>query len=530
MAEQLTSAQAPQPAVPAPARAATRVGRLVRSIPTAVVLAGLVGLAFWGHRTGWAFPKFSALTGSSTAEEKDWCEAHDVPESQCVECNPDLLPPDKSYPWCKKHGVPVCPLDHPDLAQVKGRPQLPRYDVQAALSLLDRPENNNRCQLHLHRIQFTSAEAVDKAGVDVDAVQERPMTERVAANGEVTYDQTRVARLSSRVAGTVWRVDKQVGEPVQAGDLLALIDAAEVGRAKAELLQAVGQVRLKSKSFESARSLYKSGSTSERTVQEAETAWSEARIRLGAAEQALVNLGLPVNADDLEAMAEERRVAHVKFLGLPAAVAERLDPRRTTANLFPVVAPLDGMVVSREVVAGEVVDMTRPLFVVADPRQMWLVLHVRQEEVKRLALGQPVRFHPDGDPEEAAGEVAWISTAVDEKTRTVKVRANLENPAGRLRANAFGPGSIILREEKYAVAVPRKAVHWDGDCHVVFVRDKNYLTEGAPKVFHVRKVRLGAADESHIELLAGVLPGEFVVTKGGGVLLAELLKSKLGEG
>jgi cobalt-zinc-cadmium efflux system membrane fusion protein len=176
------------------------------------------------------------------------------------------------------------------------------------------------------------------------------------------------------------------------------------------------------------------------------------------------------------------------------------------------------------------VDSAKTIFVIADPRRMGLTLHVRQEEVKHLALGQPVRFHPDGEAEESAGKIDWISTEVDEKTRTVKVRALLENAAGRLRANAFGPGRIILREEKNAVVVPGGAVHSDGDCQVVFVRDKNYLTERAPKVFHVRSVRLGARDENHLELLAGVLPGEVVAVKGSAVLLAELLKGKLGEG
>src|SRR5262249_4825626 len=158
----------------------------------------------------------------------------------------------------------------------------------------------------------------------------------------------------------------------------------------------------------------------------------------------------------------------------------------------------------------------------ADPRRMWLTLNVRAEDARRVRPGQPVRFRPDGDPEEAAGKVAWVSTAVDEKTRTVKVRADLDNADGRLRANALRAGRVVLRQEQYAVVVPKEAVHWEGDCHVVFVRDKDYLKEGAPKVFHVRKVRPGARDDKYLEVLAGVLPGEVVATRGSAVLQAEL--------
>ena len=179
---------------------------------------------------------------------------------------------------------------------------------------------------------------------------------------------------------------------------------------------------------------------------------------------------------------------------------------------------------------GEVVDTAKPLFIVANTEQMWLTLSVRQEDTQRLALGQSIRFRPDGNAAEATGKISWISTAVDEKTRTVKVRADVDNRDSRLRANMFGPGRIVLRQEKNALVVPNEAVHSDGDCLIVFVRDKDFLSDGAPKVFHVRKIRPGAREEKYTEVLAGVLRGEVVATKGSAVLWSELLKSNLGEG
>jgi cobalt-zinc-cadmium efflux system membrane fusion protein len=515
---------------PAPRRRlAAALAGLCRAVPTLLVLGALGGLAAWGHHVGWKLPRFSTLVGGGPAPEQAWCEEHNVPEAECVECQPDLLPRGKPLPYCKKHGVPECPLDHPEVAQVTGRLHFPRYDVLAALALLHRPENNSKCKLHERRIQFASAAAAEKAGIDVDEVAEAPMTEFVAAPGEIGYDQTRVARLVSRVPGTVWWVAKQVGDAVKAGEVLALVDAAEVGRAKAEFQQAVAQRELRRKALDGLSRAAARGAVPERELREAETAASEADIRLQAARQALANLGLPVT-DDVNGLPPERLAARLQFLGLPESLTARLDPARTTANLLPVAAPFDGAVVDRAVVAGDVVDTARALFVVADPRRAWLTLNVRQEDARLVRLGQPVRFRPDGDPEEVAGQVAWVSTAVDEKTRTVKVRAELENAEGRLRAGAFGPGRVILRSEPYAVVVPKEAVHWDGDCFVVFVRDKDYLKEGTPKVFHVRKVRPGARDERHVELLAGVLPGEVVAVQGSAVLQAELLKGKLGEG
>jgi cobalt-zinc-cadmium efflux system membrane fusion protein len=382
--------------------------------------------------------------------------------------------------------------------------------------------------LHERRIQFLSQEAVEKAGIEVEAVGTAPFVESVAGNGEVTYDQTRMARLSVRVPGGMFRVYKQVGDPVHVGEVLALVDAAEVGRAKSEFLQALADVQLKARNFERLSAVVASGAIPERNFREAETALGAARIRLTAAQQALTNLGLPIQAESLEAATEAQLAEHLRFLGLPKTITASFDSR-TTRNLLPVTAPLDGMVVSRDVVAGEVVDAAKVLFVVADIRTMWLNLDLRLEDTKRVALGQEVHFWPDGS-RQSIGRITWISTEADPKTRTVKVRASLENGDGHLRANVFGTGKVILHEESQTVVVPNTAVQWEGCCHVVFVRDKDFLREGAFKVFHVRTVHLGAKDEKQTEIIAGLLPGEVVVTRGSSLLRAELLKDNLGEG
>jgi cobalt-zinc-cadmium efflux system membrane fusion protein len=510
------------------------LGWLGRVIPTVLVLAALGAVAYWGHHSGWTIPKFSALTGNGQVEQDDWCGPHGVPDSQCVECNPDLLPKLKPFGWCKKHGVHECPLEHPEVAQLASIPVITPADLaraQRALDFAERPENNSKCKLHQRRIQFESKEAVEKAGIEVAPAWGAPMVEAVAANGEVNYDQTRLASLSPLVAGRVWRVEKGVGQPVRKDEVLALIDAAEVGKAKAEFLQALAQVDLRSKTVERLRPLAGS-SVAGKDIPEAEASLREAQIRLVSAQQALVNLGLPVRAQDLWQLTADQIGARIQFLGLPEGVIRTLDAKTTTANLIPVKSPLDGVVVDRKIVDGMVVDMTKTLFVVADLRQMWLTLDVRLEDAKQVALGQPVRFLPDGTRQEARGKVAWISTAVDEKTRTVKVRADLANSDGSLRAATFGAGRVVLREEPNAVVVPNEAVQSEGDgnCQMVFVRDKNFLKQGAPKVFYVRTVRVGAKDDQNTEIIAGVLPGELVATKGSGGLRSELLKNNLGAG
>lgn len=505
------------------------VAAALGGIPAVITFGVLGGVAYWGYQHDWTLPKFSAMNGEAPKGKEDWCAEHGVPESVCVECDTDLMPKLAPVGWCKQFGVHECPLCHPEVAQTATPPVPTNEDfarAERAVAFTDRPENNRKCQMHRRRIQFVSTEAADKVGIEVEPVWTAPVTEAVPGNGEVNYDQTRIARLSARLPGSVWKVFKQQGDAVKAGDVLALIDAADVGKAKAELLQAFAALQLKTQTFASVRS--SGGAVPEARVREAEAAVREAEIRLDAARQSLVNLGLPV-AGDLQKLTPAQLEAGVRLLGLSEEVVKSFDAGRATTNLLPLVAPLDGVIVSRDVVAGEVVDNAKLLFTVADARRMWVTLDLRLEDAKLVALGQEVRFRPDGGTE-TSGKITWVSTEADPKTRTVKLRAAVENPAGRLRANTFGAGRVVLREEKEAVVVPTEAVQWEGCCHVVFVRDKDYLKEGSPKVFHVRTVRPGAKDGKNTEIIAGVVPGELVVTKGSTALRAELLKNNLGEG
>src|SRR5262249_12477607 len=156
---------------------------------------------------------------------------------------------------------------------------------------------------------------------------------------------------------------------------------------------------------------------------------------------------------------------------------------------------------------GEVATSAQPQFTVADLSRMWITLEVRQEDVPRVQQGQRILFQPDGLPDiEASGTVSWISSEVDERPRTVGVRAEVDNIKGQLRARTFGSGRILTGERADAVAVPRDALQWDSAATVVFVRTEDELA------FQPRKVRPGLHDQEFVEVLNGLRAGEVVAT------------------
>lgn len=516
-------------------RVRSLAGKILHVGPTALVFVALGGFAAWGHFSDWQLPSFASLTGHTPPELPAWCTDHNVPADQCLECRPELLAKAASHGWCKRHGVMDCPLEHPEVAQLKSTPTVSSAMLEQAdraLQTRPRPENNSRCLLHERRIQLASTDAVEKLGIDIALVQERPIVEAITANGEITYDQTQTARLASRVPGTAMIVLKQVGDRVAKEEVVALIDAAEVGRAKSAFLQAISQLRLQQSNVSRLRPLENEGVVAGKQIRESEAALEAAKIALQASQQTLINLGLPVRWEEVQDLGVDELSSHLRLLGIPSSLASGLDPTTTTSNLLPIRSPLGGIVTERKVVAGETVTADAPLFEVADVERLWLTLNVRQEDSPYVSIGQKVLFRPSdaaGDSK-IEGTINWISTAADDQTRTISVRAELPNVDGRLRANTFGLGRIVLRQEAAAMTIPTEAVHWDGTCHVVFVRDKNYFEPGAYKFFHVRAVRVGEKENDVTEIIAGLMPGEVVASKNSMVLEAQLLKSNLGAG
>lgn len=501
----------------------------------AVAAAFIGGLIVFGQATGWKLPKFSTILGQADAPKDDWCEAHSVPDSLCIECRAECSPRGAERGWCKIHGVHECPLCHPDVAQLPSAAPVTdddRQRAESALAFAPRVENNSKCKLQQRRIQVASPDVVERLGIRLGAAIQGPVTEFVTAPGELEFDPTRVARLSSRVPGSVWRVFKQVGDKVRRGDALALVDSVDVGKAKSEFQQALAQVELRKQLLAGLRS--SPGSVAHKNLQEAEAALEEAKVRLLTAEQALLNLGLPVPSEALRSLSPAEIVRQMQFLGLPPTLAAEIGNQTTSSNLIAVTATLDGEVVERMIADGERADPSKPMFVVADTSRLWLTLRVRLEDANRIQPGQEVRFQHAGHAGADSGSVTWVSPAADEKTRSVQVRVDLPNSKGVHHANTYGTAQIVLRIEPYATLVPSSAVHWEGDCNVVFVRDKNFEKSEGPWFFHVRKVRPGAQEITpagpKTEIIAGLLPGEYVATTNSGIFRTELLKNNLGAG
>lgn len=376
-------------------------------------------------------------------------------------------------------------------------------------------------------ISLPSEVRLEDVGIETAPAETRTVYREIVASGVVNYDQSRLAELSARVPGTIWRVEKQTGEEVRQGEVLAIIESIEVGEAKADLLHGLAQVDLSEKVLKRMKSVG-SRIVPLNEMQQAEAEQRKAQIELFNAEQALINLGLPLDIQQLRPLDDPKLQQELKFLGLPAHIREQLNPATTTANLLPIYAAFDGTLIGRELAVGEVISSSENRIELADIRRMWIFLNVRVEDADLLRVGQEVTFTSQG--REVQTSLVWISTRVDEKTQTIRVRCDADNPevttdagqpTGRrlLLANAFGNGRIRIAEVPGAVVVPTIAVQYEGDFPVVFVKTNN-------RDFEVRHVRLGVVNDTVTQITDGVKAGEPVAALGSHVLKSELIRKQ----
>lgn len=399
------------------------------------------------------------------------------------------------------------------------------------------PATAGGCPLNGTRVRLTSAEVVGRVGLQVAPAENRPLAAVVSAPAELSYDETRLARLSPRVPGTAVRVEKQVGDAVRKGEVVALVDAAAVGKAKSDLLDALATLDLREKEAAATAAAAGKGAISEIQAERDAAAAKSAQARVLAVQQALANLGLPAGTDELRKLSPVQQAERLRLTGLPPEYAKALGPELASANLIPVASPLDGVVVERNVVPGEVVDTTKVLFVVADLNRVWALADVRTEDADRVALKQSLAFAANGHPGEVlTGPVVWTSTAIDPRTRTLRVRAEISNPGTHWRARTFGTARITLRPgDQPTTAVHPDAVQREGDCRYVFVRldattfEMRAVRLGVRGEVDARREGGGTQKEPRVEILDGVRPGEEVVTAGSYILKAEVLKGRLGD-
>jgi cobalt-zinc-cadmium efflux system membrane fusion protein len=475
-------------------------------------------------------PAWARLGSAPAVDAGPYCEEHGVPEKFCTICHPELK---EKLLLCPEHGnIPedICTLCHKEVQKKynirlcpKGHGLPEHFCVKcgkeptaAAGNLINDgycaangepvgPDGKPKyCKL-LPLVRLATADLSRDIGLRTAQAAEIEHTHELVANAETAYDANRYAEISPRVAGFLREARVDLGHMLKAGAVIAVVDSPEVSTAKTQYLSAHAAFGLAEDTYKRIKALTASNAVALKEEIATRTAMNQAQTSLWNAEQRLRNFRF-----DDAALALILKTGDAK-------------------PILDITTPIDGTVVFRHAVLGETEEPTTKLYAVADISKMWLWIDVYEKDIAQVRAGQPVRFTVSATgsaSEEAAftGRVTWVGTEVDHTTRTTKVRAELPNPNGKLRANQFGKATIQIGDWHKAVTVAKAAVQRYENADLVFLAQ-------AGNVFRPQRIRTqpsGRADT--LEVTWGLKAGQEVVTTGAFLLKTEIMKGSIGAG
>jgi cobalt-zinc-cadmium efflux system membrane fusion protein len=351
------------------------------------------------------------------------------------------------------------------------------------------------------------AEGVECGLVKTLRVASSKMTTAVNITGEVRMNENSAVHLSPRIPGVIRAVNADIGAEVKKGDVLFTLDSVELGQALSDWEKNMAMAELSGKNFQREKSLYEKKVGPESDMIEAQMKHEEYQIALKASEQKLHVLGL--SEDDVAKMNPN---SHDSLSG---SLAVR--------------APMNGTIIEKHAVVGELVEPGKDTMILADLDSVWVWGGVYERDLgqvlkHKLADGIGVEVSVPAYPETRfRGQMNYIGAVMDEATRTVKVRTVIDNKERLLRPGMFCQGRILITTDEEVLAIPKVALLSDEGVDFVFthMKDDYYLRTNVKK---------GRDFAEGVEILTGLASGQTIVTDGSFILKSDVLKAKMGAG
>jgi Cu(I)/Ag(I) efflux system membrane fusion protein len=317
------------------------------------------------------------------------------------------------------------------------------------------------------------------AGIQTVPATSQTLFREVRGVGEITYDESKLKTLSAYIDGRIEELYADyTGIEVKKGDDLALIYSPDLYAAQVEY----------SRTKEFAETT---------TAGNARSAESNRRL-LDSSRQRLIELG----------MTEDQ--------------IKKLETDRTPTSRLALHAPMSGTVIEKMAVTGQYLKAGMPVYKLADLSTVWLVLELFPEDANAIEIGQPVIATTQSmTGESLEGTVQFVEPMVDDNSRTVGVRVEIDNKLGHLRPGEFARASMrvpVLSKDgqpQETVVVPRNSLLSIGPTSLVYVEEK-------PGEFVLRHVKPGPTADGQVAILAGLSAGDHVVAHSTFLLDAQM--------
>jgi cobalt-zinc-cadmium efflux system membrane fusion protein len=314
--------------------------------------------------------------------------------------------------------------------------------------------------------------------------------------GRLETQNRKLAKIGSPITGRVSDLYVSLGDVVKKGQVLAKVNSIELTQTQLTLIKSTQLIGLKTKAVERAKLLF-----------EADVISKAEMLRI---------------ENELEAVKADYRASRdqLAVLGMNEKALEKLESSGQINSYGDVISRFDGIIISRTINLGQIVNPQDNLFHVADLTKLWAVANIPEQQASFIQKDELVTIEiPALDHKKIDAKIIFEGSIVDPETRTVMVRAEIDNQNLSLKPDMLT--SMYIQSKKVSkLAVPVSAVVRENDRNYVFIQN-------SPKTYRLREVQLGHKDGNLITILSGIAEGETIISDGAFHLNSERKKKEL---
>lgn len=481
-----------------------------------------------------------------TADLNHASEELEIEEVEDVENDAPESKPRKMFAWLLTVAI-LALVGIVAVAWMSSKKSTTDVNVETAAMDEEHSENESGREVKLE------PETLASANIEIEAVTQRPAIAKLYVTGAVELNPEKTEMATPLVGGRIENVFYGVGDYVNKGATLAIISSPQLAQMHGKMHEARTRFELAERNLARVQKAENRVSIlqAKAKLDEAEATLRRTKrlieLEAGAGKDLIAaetnyktakadydfqtNISLNKEIQEARADVETSRVdlRHIqdemRSLGVSISLNEPDDHTKDT-SLVAVRAPLSGVITERKFNAGAGIDAAVPIFAISNLSTVYVIANVPESLISKLSVGSVAEIKTAAVGT-TNGVISYIDPRLDESSRTARVRLEVPNAGGKLRAGMFTEVGFYAGTSEATgqeLFVSSEAVQREGDKTIVFVPK-----EDEPGAFEVRKIEIGGETEGYTAVKSGLQLGEKVVTKGSFTLKTALQKGELGE-
>lgn len=336
-----------------------------------------------------------------------------------------------------------------------------------------------------------SDEEKQAIGIETVVAAYKPIASQLQAMGKVLAHPFRKAIVSYAFPARIAQIHVRPGDWVKEGQELVTLQSEEVGEAKSAYYKAIADHELARQNHEREKRLFDRGVGAQKNMLTTEAELKVAEASLDAAEKKL----------------------HV--LGFTEAQVKAISETHQVNPVITLFSPISGKVVQNNAVLGGMIDQSSEILTIMDPSLLCVDAEIYERDIAKIKNGQNVDVSVPAYPDEKfQGKISYIGDVLNEDTRTITVRTEVENKTNKLKPGMFANITIFLNHQTRALVLSQEAILDDKDDKIVFIKRGNQ--------FFPQLIETGTKENGQVEVTSGLEEGDEVVTKGNFQLKSKL--------